>query len=45
MGANLASISESMGHSNLKTTEAYFDSFGKEERIKNSALLPKRNKI
>ncbi len=45
MGANLASISESMGHSNLKTTEAYFDSFGKEERIKNSNMLPKRNKL
>lgn len=44
LGANLASISESMGHSNLKTTEAYFDSFGKEERVKNSNMLPKRNK-
>jgi integrase len=42
-GANLASISESMGHANIKTTEAYFDSFGKEERIKNAALLPRRS--
>lgn len=41
-GANIASISESMGHANSKTTESYFDSFGKEERIKNAELLPKR---
>ena len=42
-GANLASISESMGHANIKTTMTYFDSFGKEERVKNAELLPKRN--
>jgi site-specific recombinase XerD len=38
-GANIAYISESLGHSNLKTTENYLASFEKEERIKNAALL------
>ena len=38
-GANLAYISESLGHSDLKTTEAYLASFEKEERAKNAYLL------
>jgi integrase len=38
-GANIAYISESLGHNDLKTTENYLASFEKEERIKNSALL------
>jgi integrase len=32
--ANIAYISESLGHSNLRTTENYLASFEKEERIK-----------
>ena len=38
-GANIAYISESLGHSDLKTTENYLASFEKEERIKNASLL------
>lgn len=38
-GANIAYISESLGHSDLKTTETYLASFEKEERIKNAAFL------
>lgn len=38
-GANIAYISESLGHSDLKTTENYLASFEKEERIKNAKLL------
>jgi integrase len=38
-GANIAYISESLGHSDLKTTENYLASFEKEERMKNAALL------
>jgi integrase len=38
-GANIAYISDSLGHSNLKTTENYLASFEKEERIKNAAFL------
>lgn len=38
-GANIAYISESLGHSDLKTTEAYLASFEKEERQKNAILL------
>ena len=40
-GANIAYISESLGHCDLKTTENYLASFEKEERIKNAALLTK----
>jgi len=38
-GANISYISESMGHSDLKTTEHYLASFESEERRKNSKLL------
>ncbi len=34
-GANIAYISESLGHNDLKTTESYLASFEKEERQKN----------
>ena len=40
-GANIAYISESLGHSDLKTTENYLASFEKKERIKNAKLLTK----
>lgn len=40
-GANIAYISESLGHSSLKTTESYLASFEKEERQKNAELLTK----
>lgn len=42
-GANIAYISESLGHTDLKTTENYLASFEKEERIKNAALLTNFN--
>lgn len=38
-GANVAYISESLGHSDLKTTENYLASFEQSERAKNAALL------
>lgn len=38
-GANISFISESMGHSNIKTTENYLDSFEKPEKLKNAKLL------
>lgn len=40
-GANIAYISESLGHADQKTTENYLASFEKDERIKNAALLTK----
>lgn len=38
-GANIAYISESLGHNDLKTTENYLASFEREERQKNADLL------
>jgi integrase len=38
-GANIAYISDSLGHSDLKTTENYLASFEKEDRIKHAAFL------
>jgi len=38
-GVNIAYISESLGHSDLKTTENYLASFEREERQKNAELL------
>jgi len=38
-GSNIAYISESLGHNDLKTTENYLASFEKEERIKNASFL------
>lgn len=38
-GANIAYISESLGHSDLKTTENYLASFEREEREKNAELI------
>jgi integrase len=38
-GTNIAYISESLGHSDLKTTENYLASFEREEREKNAKLL------
>ena len=38
-GANLAFISESLGHSDLRTTQNYLGSFETEERKKNAKLL------
>ncbi len=39
--ANIAYISESLGHQDLKTTENYLASFEREERQKNAELLTK----
>lgn len=38
-GASISYISESLGHSDLKTTESYLASFEKEDRRKNSLSL------
>lgn len=40
-GANIAYISESLGHCDLKTTENYLASFEREEREKNAEILTK----
>ena len=40
-GTNIAYISESLGHQDLKTTENYLASFEREERVKNAKLLTK----
>lgn len=38
-GSNISFISESLGHSDLRTTEAYLSSFETEERAKNASKL------
>ncbi|WP_163319939.1 site-specific integrase [Dysgonomonas sp. 520] len=38
-GANISYISESLGHSNLTTTESYLASFERKEREKNAKML------
>lgn len=38
-GANIAYISESLGHQDLKTTENYLASFEREERTKNANII------
>jgi integrase len=38
-GANTAFISESLGHTDLKTTENYLDSFEDDTRLKNASRL------
>lgn len=38
-GANIAYISESLGHQDLKTTENYLAAFEREERQKNAEIL------
>lgn len=40
-GANIAYISESLGHQDLKTTENYLAAFEREERQRNAELLTK----
>jgi integrase len=40
-GSNIAFISESLGHADIKTTENYLDSFEKSERLKAAANLTK----
>jgi integrase len=40
-GANISYISESLGHSDIKTTENYLASFEKEERLKTASQLTK----
>ena len=40
-GANIAYISESLGHSSQRTTENYLASFEREERERNAELLTK----
>jgi len=42
-GANIAFISESLGHSDLRTTENYLSSFEQEERAKNASKLTNFN--
>ena len=44
-GANIAYISESLGHADLKTTENYLASFEREEREKNAKLLTNFNTL
>lgn len=43
-GANIAYISESLGHNDLRTTACYLASFEKDERKKNASLLTDFNK-
>ena len=38
-GVSISYISESLGHSDLRTTESYLASFEKNERMKNANVL------
>ena len=40
-GANISFISESLGHTDMKTTENYLDSFEDDTRLKNASELTK----
>lgn len=40
-GVGITYISESLGRSDIKTTENYLDSFEREERFKNASSLTK----
>jgi integrase len=42
-GVQTFSISKSLGHKNLSTTEIYLDSLSDDEIIQNASVLPKRN--
>lgn len=44
-GANIAFISESLGHSDVKTTASYLSSFEASERAKNASFLTQYKKI
>ena len=42
-GTNITFISESLGHTDIKTTTSYLDSFERDEQIKNANLLIPNN--
>ena len=40
-GVNIAFISESLGHTSLKTTESYLDGFRRDDKMEIAAMLTK----